>query len=41
MKEIDDETFVNEMRILWQNSDVEERNKLGTLIRSYFDEGLK
>jgi len=35
MKEISDELFVKDMRILWQNLGVEERNKLGDIIRKY------
>ncbi len=39
MKEISDELFVKDMRILWQNLGVEERNKLGDIIRKYFNYG--
>lgn len=38
-KEISDSEFVKEMRILWQNLEVEQRNKLGDIIRGYFDCG--
>jgi len=36
-KEITDKQFVNEMKILWQNS--QNRNKFGNIIRKYFDCG--
>jgi len=39
MEEISDEMFVKEMRILWQNLSVQKRNKLGDLIRDYFNQG--
>ena len=31
-----DEMFINEMKILWQNLDIQKRGKLGRLIRDYF-----
>ena len=37
MSEIEDDVFVKEIRILWQNSDVTTRKCLGNIIRSYFE----
>ena len=36
MKEIQDDMFILEMRILWQNTP--HRTKLGSIIREYFGE---
>jgi len=41
IEEISDDVFVDEMRILWQNVDVETRNKLAEMIDDYFDEGQR
>lgn len=35
-REIDDKTFINEMRMLWQNT--LQRKTLGNIIRKYFGE---
>uniref|UniRef100_A0A6M3J3K9 Uncharacterized protein n=2 Tax=viral metagenome TaxID=1070528 RepID=A0A6M3J3K9_9ZZZZ len=40
-KVMSDSEFVKEMRILWQNLDVEQRNKLGDIIREFFDCGAR
>jgi len=39
MELIDDKTFVREMKLLWQNSDISHRNMLGSIIRDYFNIG--
>ena len=39
MNEISDERFVRDMRIIWQNSELEIRNKLSEIIWDYFDKG--
>jgi len=39
MIEISDEMFAQEMKILWQNSNLETRTKLRNAIESYFDQG--
>ncbi len=36
---MNNETFVKEFQILWQNSSVEIRNKLSNIIRNYYDKG--
>ena len=37
-KEIDNDTFVKEIQLLWQNN-IAVRELLGALIRSYFNKG--
>lgn len=39
IEEITNGEFTTEMKILWQNSDVETRNLLMEIIRNYFDCG--
>ena len=39
--EISNEEFVKEMKIFWQNADVETRNNFMFMLKDYFDEGYR
>ena len=38
---MDDETFVKEIKVLWQNSNDEVRNALADMIRTYYNTGCR